>query len=581
MHKPIWADQKQNDKEQIARIDRLLDRPLLDPNAFRQKMSLAKFLAAIEAQLPRAEEIKLSLDAKQLGKDLARIAAAEVPGLPAVSKKVSVHYALSAALGQVSKNVELDYGILPSGIVITRPQSAAYSHVYDLRGIVYQAPLLFPQSHGDATVASQKTRSADDPAKVVGVLMNGVDLRPWETIQILNGIRLELFASRTRHKEISELLEALRRLADVAVIMNARLYEVDRAFFSKRVAPLFVKEKGSKERPVVIPIEGALLKAITQQKLLLESEDIKIYPEQKAVFLSLHSAFRHGAAAQQASDPTDFGMTGVSFEVRPLVSRDRRYLRLQISQEVAQLIAMDKAKKLDVSTGKQVEIEAPNLRRTAITGTVQIPDGNPILMPVDFAPPGKGHEDRLWLMLARPFIWIEDEVKDIRKQGGDLSAKSIWEKEPEKDDTPAPATRLPLNDDVKQILQAIITDVLTNPRLKGTREFYGTASDRTLALEDGDKLGWPKDFKPETYGHTLVEVRPDPFVNRRRVLGIRLDKFELNQKKSDKLGSPIEVCVSNAGGDQNGAVIGGCSVYYTPKRRGLRWIVEFDGLLDP
>jgi hypothetical protein len=163
VHKPIWADQKQNDKEQIARIDRLLDRPLLDPNAFRQKMSLAKFLAAIEAQLPTGEEIKLSLDAEQLGKDLPRIAAAEVPPLPAVSKKVSVHYALSTALDHVSKKVEVDYGIRPSGIAITRPQSVAYSHVYDLRGIVYQAPLLFPQSHGDDTVASQKSSSTGGP----------------------------------------------------------------------------------------------------------------------------------------------------------------------------------------------------------------------------------------------------------------------------------------------------------------------------------------------------------------------------------------------------------------------------------
>jgi hypothetical protein len=33
------------------------------------------------------------------------------------------------------------------------------------------------------------------------------------------------------------LLDALRRLADVAVVMDARLYEVDRALYAKHIAP--------------------------------------------------------------------------------------------------------------------------------------------------------------------------------------------------------------------------------------------------------------------------------------------------------------------------------------------------------
>src|SRR5262249_14363633 len=160
------------------------------------------------------------------------------------------------------------------------------------------------------------------------------------------------------------------------------------------------------------------------------------------------------------------------------------------------------------STGKEVEIESPNLHKTTMTGTVQIPDGSPILMPVSYRPPGKGSEGKIWLLLARPFIWIDAEVQEIKQGGGhELSQKSVWESEIAKDEKPAPKRRLPSKDDVKQVLQAIITDVLTNPEFKSLRNSYGTEKDKTLALVDDDDLGWPQGFTPETHGYKLVEVQ--------------------------------------------------------------------------
>src|SRR5262245_10500132 len=203
-------------------------------------------------------------------------------------------------------------------------------------------------------------------------------------------------------------------------------------------------------------------------------------------------------------------------------------------------------------------------------------------MPLDYQPPGKENEDKVWLLVARPIIWIEEEVKEIRKGGGDFKPQSIWDSEPSNEELPRePEKRLPLNDDVKEILQAIITDVLTNPDLKDTREFYGTAKDKTVALEDGAELGWPKGFNPGLHGHTLVRVPVDPFGNQHRVLGIRLNKFDLTQNKAGQRDAPIEIGLSNVGGSTNGAVIGGCIVWYVPKRVGKHWTVENAGLLDP
>jgi hypothetical protein len=245
------------------------------------------------------------------------------------------------------------------------------------------------------------------------------------------------------------------------------------------------------------------------------------------------------------------------------------------------LVGIDKVKTMDISTGKEGWVESPNLRKSSVTGTVQFADGTPILMPVDYRPSGKGNEDKVWLLVARPFIWIDEEVKEIRKGGGDVSPQTVWDSEVPKEEKPAPEATLPLNDEVKEVLQGVITDVLTNPDLKSTRDFYGTAKDKTFTLVDNEKKSWPREFYPETKGYTLVKVNNDPFANSRRVLGIRLDKFDLKQKKVDFFNAPIEVCLFNAGGSANGAVIGGCTVYYVPKRIATRWTVEYVRIFDP
>ena len=78
-------------------------------------------------------------------------------------------------------------------------------------------------------------------------LMRDTDFRAWETIGIVNGSRLSVFASPSKQLQIKSQLDRLRGLADLAVFINARVYEVDRAFYAKRIAPKLVKNTESGE----------------------------------------------------------------------------------------------------------------------------------------------------------------------------------------------------------------------------------------------------------------------------------------------------------------------------------------------
>src|SRR5262249_14476897 len=147
-----------------------------------------------------------------------------------------------------------------------------------------------------------------------------------------------------------------------------------------------------------------------------------------------------------------------------------------------------------------------------------------------FSPPGKENEGKVWIMVARPMIWLGEEWEELKHEGKKVAPRSIWENDIQKEEKGPAGKPLPMNDKVRQILQALVTDALTNPDLKGTRDSYGTAKDKTFALVDGQSLAWPKQFKPDTPGFKLVEPNLDPFIDQRRILAIRLDKFDLKQK---------------------------------------------------
>ena len=84
-------------------------------------------------------------------------------------------------------------------------------------------------------------------------------------------------------------------------------------------------------------------------------------------------------------------------------------------------------------------------------------------------------------------------------------------------------------------------------------------------------------------GYVRVDLPGEcQFHGHNRLLGIRFDRFDWDGKKAVKEFS-IGVVISNVGGNGNamGSVIGGCFVNYTAKRKGKRWVVQLDSILDP
>jgi hypothetical protein len=399
----------------VAKLTNQLDATIV-VGEWGEKTTLETVLAEIAARLPAGRPIPIEIDRAAFGPDLAKLLAH--PVRLATFGERPVRDVLRDALRQVSGPAEAEYAVRPTGVVITRPRLALWAATYEVRNLLRLPAGTLARW---ATDGEPAPGSADAPTALVHVLVTQADLRPWETVRLVNKARLEVTATPGRHHDIGRLLESLRRMADLHVYMNARVYEVGRAFYTAEVATLFTPKAGAETAPAVVPVGGRLLQKLTRQTLVQEGDETKLRPDEVTTFLSRQTAFRYAAGPGKRLGS---GLAGVSFAVRPEVSPDRRYLRLHLTQEVADLVAIDKGTALDPRTGRAVEVDVPNVRKTTVSGTFQAEDGGPFLMPVRYRPPGEGGDGKVWLLVARPMIWIEAEA---RERGPTFTPRSAWD----------------------------------------------------------------------------------------------------------------------------------------------------------
>lgn len=150
--------------------------------------------------------------------------------------------------------------------------------------------------------------------------------------------------------------------------------------------------------------------------------------------------------------------------------------------------------------------------------------------------------------------------------------------------TPEAVTKRPVTDaDRDMIYDAVLRHALMDPVLEDSREFYGNPKSNQFVLVGGIYgISWPESYTPAAEGYKQTRIADiDP--HGPRLLGVRLDKFDLEYKSKSEFrmfGGQIEITLFIAGGNTGGH-IGGCSVYYDAHRDGEKWAVEYIGANDP
>src|SRR5262245_5422332 len=197
----------------------------IDPKPFKEPMPLAKFLDAVEKQLPKDKRITLRIDGAAFG-DKAKEVAATPIALPAWPARAQAALNLALATTTPESALHID----ATQVIITPSHRAFFTIDHDLRGLATQPG---STDHGDDEPRS--TDQAGEAAFLIRRLAAVTDLsaaRKGETITVLNGTRLSIRTVGSRHAEILQALKIFARIGDLKVTTQCKLYEVDDVFYA-------------------------------------------------------------------------------------------------------------------------------------------------------------------------------------------------------------------------------------------------------------------------------------------------------------------------------------------------------------
>jgi hypothetical protein len=293
------------------------------------------------------------------------------------------------------------------------------------------------------------------------------------------------------------------------------------------------------------PAKGeTLYTLLKKQKLILAGDEIKVDNGAEAELLSRFRFVRCLASPEQVhrgEKGQQVAREGVSFSAGIQISDDRRFVHLKLTEKAVELRDILRVQKSDFLTDKKTDADTPFELNITQTELLDIPDGGSIITTVQFRPAALREKKRWFVLLISPRINIEAEQQIIRKSALD--------------------DRLP----------ELVADILRNPRLQSTRDLYGTPGDKRFTLIDSEACTWPKEKPIAVAGYQLTPAQREG----KRLLGIRIDRYR--QEEPDA----ITITLVNAGGNENGAVVGGCTLRYSVRSKGKGWAAELSEAAKP
>jgi hypothetical protein len=235
-----------------------------------------------------------------------------------------------------------------------------------------------------------------------------------------DGGKLEVRATADHHDQIKELLEAVERLADVAVDIKAEVIELDAAAFEKLTKVLPKSFRGKPGSPVVFSTgEEMDEKGPTAEEEKALREVNKILRAGREVQTS-NGRFINGTEATVSARQSVLTYKnrpeslvvkeGFRLVGTPVVSADRRFVRFKLTEKSVAVTGMRK-RDLGEIGGQKIVAETPELEDLGVTGSAVVADGGSLLFCLAYAP-----KDKVWVVSLQPTIFIKAEEEEVKKQ---------------------------------------------------------------------------------------------------------------------------------------------------------------------
>jgi hypothetical protein len=203
-------------------------------------------------------------------------------------------------------------------------------------------------------------------------------------------------------------------MGDVAVKVEGGLYEVDARYFDQQIAPRLGKQPNRfSPMPLTEPLAKGLLDVARRTR---QANKLSLDDGAEASFLSLRRALPFASLKGLPPEKTtELAFTGLTCRLGATVSPDRRRIHLRITQEVTEIVEVQKIQMVE-ENGKETTLDHPLSRESSETTTVVIDDGLAVLVPLRWQPPSAKAANKVAFLLIQPLIWIEEEERARRKQ---------------------------------------------------------------------------------------------------------------------------------------------------------------------
>jgi hypothetical protein len=241
------------------------------------------------------------------------------------------------------------------------------------------------------------------------------------------GGKLEVRATAKRHEEVKDLLDALARLQDVAIDVEAKVIELDLASYGKltKLPPV-----GKAKAPVLFAAGEELEdREPTPAERKAMEEANKILKAGRVV-QTASGRFVNGAEATVSarrtvvtysnvpnpvrvggkSDEPLFVKEGFSLVALPVVSADRRFVRFRLTEQ-STVITGVKTRDVGEIGGEKVVLKSLETEDLGATGTATVADGGTAVFKLAYAP-----KDKVWVVVLKPRLFIQAEEDELKRQ---------------------------------------------------------------------------------------------------------------------------------------------------------------------
>jgi hypothetical protein len=336
-----------------------------------------------------------------------------------------------------------------------KPSEDLVSITYDVGDIVAKL---------GARTGARKSAAIEE---VAGTLIDLIDAekflgkKPAHTIQLVNQKTLEIRASRDTQDQVADLLAAMRRQLDVAMVVKCRLYEVDRKVYDQQISGKLHRRPGNPAifaAPATDEFERQFLEGkVKNEKLFsaglkpLKSSETTIENGAQVEFFSWRAAvpYKYHPALERQPKPgiepgplfrlflpdhdslspqpvISLACPGFSFAMRPVVSADRRKTQIKLTQKVTRIAAWQREKKRvwrlvrnadsPYADSREVDLDVPILEEATLTSNFAAMDDWPIVAAVQSQRPDLQASDKLLVLVFSARIRIEEEERQVQQQ---------------------------------------------------------------------------------------------------------------------------------------------------------------------